>query len=256
MEKIPMGGRVVVDMMRVIKDDQKPASNALRYAADTWLGSDFAKLDLPTAELFEIYKTKNKEGAARVIEYCARDAEIPLLLMLKLQYMTSWFGLCRVCYLNPDTIVNGGQQQRVFSLIAKRVRDTHAIHKEPSGWPGNSDYVGATVIEPKAAFYEKPLSTLDFASLYPSIEASNNLCFSTLVTNRSQLPKLVRNGKKLYQDFEIKHPLADGSVETRHYAFVTHVPSVLAELLIHLMSSRKAVKKQMESTPDRFLKEI
>lgn len=30
-------------------------------------------------------------------------------------------------------------------------------------------YEGATVIEPKKAFYEEPIATLDFASLYPSI---------------------------------------------------------------------------------------
>lgn len=30
-------------------------------------------------------------------------------------------------------------------------------------------YEGATVIEPKKAYYEVPIATLDFASLYPSI---------------------------------------------------------------------------------------
>jgi DNA polymerase delta subunit 1 len=117
--------------------------------------------------------------------------------------------------------------------------------------------VGATVITPKAGFYSKPLSTLDFASLYPSIEASNNLCFSTLVTDRSQLAFLkTSDGKKLYQDFEIEHPTPDGRIEKRKYAFVTHVRSVLADLLIHLLSSRKAVKRQMEALEDPFLYEV
>jgi DNA polymerase elongation subunit (family B) len=254
MYKVPQSGRVVVDMMRVIKDDLKPSSNALRYAADTWL-DNVSKLDMPIADLFQAWKLKDMSKLYEVETYCARDAEIPLLLMLKLQYVTSWIGLCSVCGLGPDVIVNGGQQQRVFALITRRVKDTHAVMTEPSGWPSTNDYVGATVIEPKAAFYETPLSTLDFASLYPSIEASNNLCFSTLVTDRSQLPKLVdSSGKKLYQDFAIQHPTSEG-VETRHYAFVTHVPSVLADLLVTLLTSRKAVKREMESA-EGFQREV
>lgn len=257
MTRIPMRGRVVFDMMGVIKDDQKPASNALKFAAETWLESDQYKLDMAPQEMFRIFKEQDVHASADLISYCARDSEIPILLLLKLQYMTSWLNLSRVCYLNPESIINGGQQQRVFSLIARRVRDTHMINIEDSGWPDTPDYVGATVIDPDPNFYDKPLSTLDFASLYPSIMASSNLCFSTLVTDRRQLAKLcASDGRPLYQDFEIEHPLPNGTIVKNNYAFVTHVKSVLSDLLIHLLSSRKAVKKQMEATDDKFLREI
>ncbi len=41
----------------------------------------------------------------------------------------------------------------------------------PGGGGGGEDagYEGATVIEPVKAYYEQPIATLDFASLYPSI---------------------------------------------------------------------------------------
>ena len=256
MQKVPMTGRVVLDMMRVIKDDQKPPSIALKWAADNWLGSDFAKLDLSTTELFRAWREKDADALSNVVTYCARDSEIPLRLLFKLQYLTSWIGLCRVCFLNPDTIVNGGQQQRVFSLISRRVLHTHAVNVEASGWPATPEYVGATVIDPDAGFFDKPISTLDFASLYPSIMGANNLCFSTLVTDRTLLPKLVtKSGQKLYQDFAIEHPVGD-DVVVKNYAFVTHVRSVLADALIALLAERKAVKKQMEATDDAFLREV
>jgi len=252
-EKIPMDGRVVFDMMRIIKDDQKPSSNTLRHAADTWLPST-SKLDMPIEELFAIYKNRDSKGAARVVEYCARDAEIPLKLLFKLQYITSWIGLCKVCYLNPDAVINGGQQQRVFSLLSRRVRNTHMINVENSGWPSTPEYTGATVIEPDAGFFTDPVSTLDFASLYPSIIGSNNLCMSTLITNPKNLP--YENGKPLFQEFEIEHPLPDGSLLKNTYRFATHVKSVLAEALIHLLAERKSVKKEMENTENEFLADI
>lgn len=38
------------------------------------------------------------------------------------------------------------------------------------------------VLEAKAGYYDKPIATLDFASLYPSIMMAYNLCYCTLVT--------------------------------------------------------------------------
>ncbi len=35
-------------------------------------------------------------------------------------------------------------------------------------------------MDAKVGFYNIPITTLDFASLYPSIMISNNLCYSTL----------------------------------------------------------------------------
>lgn len=42
-------------------------------------------------------------------------------------------------------------------------------------------YDGAFVLEPKRGFYDKPIATLDFASLYPSIMMAHNLCYSCLI---------------------------------------------------------------------------
>ena len=74
--------------------------------------------------------------------------------------------------------------------------------------PQNADgatYEGATVLDPKVwgvltpptpahpshtqpllshlqvGYYDRPVATLDFASLYPSIMMAHNLCYTTLV---------------------------------------------------------------------------
>ncbi|RYR03815.1 hypothetical protein Ahy_B06g083177 [Arachis hypogaea] len=38
------------------------------------------------------------------------------------------------------------------------------------------------VLEARAGFYEKPIATIDFASLHPFIMMAYNLCYCTLVT--------------------------------------------------------------------------
>lgn len=42
-------------------------------------------------------------------------------------------------------------------------------------------YEGADVLDPIAGFYQDPIATLDFASLYPSIMMAHNLCYTTLI---------------------------------------------------------------------------
>ena len=45
----------------------------------------------------------------------------------------------------------------------------------------DDQYEGATVIEPKKGYYDAPIATLDFSSLYPSIMMAHNLCYTTLL---------------------------------------------------------------------------
>jgi DNA polymerase delta subunit 1 len=49
----------------------------------------------------------------------------------------------------------------------------------------DEQYEGATVIEPKRGYYEAPIATLDFSSLYPSIMMAHNLCYTTLLDKRT-----------------------------------------------------------------------
>jgi DNA polymerase delta subunit 1 len=46
---------------------------------------------------------------------------------------------------------------------------------------GNEGYEGATVLDTIKDYYQTPIAKLDFASHYPSIMMTYNLCFSTLV---------------------------------------------------------------------------
>jgi len=284
---IPMKGRCVVDLMQIVKDDKKPDDNSLKFAAKKWIagGAETEKMELAVTEIFRLYKQScdgDKYAAWPVVEYCARDCDIPLLLMDKLQYVPTWVEQSRVCYTPLDAVCNNGQQIKVFNLIARFVQGEFAINPPDSGWPAEddeedlgagimdevavlkkkpSDYVGATVIPPVAGFYADPISTLDFASLYPSIIISFNLCFSTLFRGpMSTLKELAAKHAITYDLHTIQHNLPDGAggykEEPRQYAFVTHVPSLLSRLLQRLLTTRKAVKKMLADAKDPLLRAV
>lgn len=56
-------------------------------------------------------------------------------------------------------------------------------------------YEGATVIDPFRGFYNTPIATLDFASLYPSIMIAHNLCYTTLLRGSNASYKYVHSLK-------------------------------------------------------------
>lgn len=264
-ELVQRDGAIVFDMMRVYKDSEKPNSMALKAAAEQHLqGID--KLDMPIDEMFAIYDTtralragdddaENLEDVQRVADYCARDAEIPLRLLSHLKYLEGWIGLSRVCNLPLDGVINGGQQARVFAELSWGTRHTHLLNAPSTGWPeGSTKYQGATVMDPIAGFYDTPLSTLDFASLYPSEMSAHNLCPSTLVKN-PRTAALLR-AKGMCMDFGIQHEDEAGKQFTQTYTFASHIPSVLSQLLQGLLRQRKATKKLMESEADPVRREI
>jgi DNA polymerase elongation subunit (family B) len=74
---------------------------------------------------------------------------------------------------------------QVLSQIMRKARTKGLLvpNLKVQGQPGDGiAYEGATVLEAKQGFYEKPIATLDFASLYPSIMMAHNLCYTTLVS--------------------------------------------------------------------------
>lgn len=203
------GGRVCVDMMQIIKDDKKLEDNSLKFAAQQFLDPEFGKMDLTPLEMFEAYRKGDATKMAAMLDYCARDADIPAMLIAKLSYVPIWIEMSRVTFTPLGLVLNGGQQRKVYNLIAHFVHGQYAMNKGDSGWPVSNvaedsddadapldavedamqkrrpDYQGATVIEPAKGYYRESVSTLDFESLYPSIIIHFNLCPSVYVASIS-----------------------------------------------------------------------
>jgi DNA polymerase delta subunit 1 len=104
--------------------------------------------------------------------------------------------------------------------------------------PDGVAYEGATVLEAKAGYYEQPIATLDFASLYPSIMMAHNLCYCTLV------PKAQAAGFSA-QDVT-RSPSGDTFVRP-HLA-----RGILPEILEELLGARKRAKADLKKSTDPF----
>jgi len=87
-------------------------------------------------------------------------------------------------------------------------------------------YEGATVIEPERGYYDVPIATLDFSSLYPSIMQAHNLCYTTLLQRPS-------DRERLSQDQFIKTPSGNYFVKS------SVLRGILPEILESLLTARK-----------------
>ena len=114
-------------------------------------------------------------------------------------------------------------------------------------------FQGATVLEPiRGGYLNEPITTLDFASLYPSIMRAHNMCYSTFVMNDHY-----SNIKGVeYETIEWEDE-QDGEMINFSYKFVQNEEiSVLPGLLAYLYKERKAAKKLMATSTDPFQKSV
>ena len=97
-----------------------------------------------------------------------------LVMLRKLRMTHTSFTECRISTGSFGSLLThlvcSFSPLQVFSMLLRKTRSVNLlIPNLPKHAVDQETYEGATVIEPKKAFYEEPIATLDFASLYPSI---------------------------------------------------------------------------------------
>lgn len=142
-------------------------------------------------------------------------------------------------------LLTRGQQIKVVSQLYRKTLDLGLVIPNMKQ-EGSTDeqYEGATVIEPKRGYYDVPISTLDFSSLYPSIMMAHNLCYTTLLDKRTIERLKLEEGK----DYT-RTPNGECFVNTSRRKGI--LPNVLEELL----GARKRAKADLKET-DPFKRAI
>lgn len=116
-------------------------------------------------------------------KYCDQDTNLPIRLMKMLNMLTAMEAMSNCTNVPMSYLHTRGQQIKVIGqFLRNTIKENIVI---PLSVQSTEDkYQGATVIEANAGDYDN-IVTLDFASLYPSMMISYNICYTTFVTDES-----------------------------------------------------------------------
>lgn len=237
-KEVTMDGRVQLDVLQVIQTNYKLRSYSLNAVSAHFLGEQ--KEDVHHSIISEL-QNGNADTRRRLAVYCLKDAYLPQRLIDKLLLMVNNIEMARVTGVRLNDLMQRGQQIKVLTQLYRKARTVGMVipvlKRDGGGGGGDVGFEGATVIEPIKGYYDVPIATLDFASLYPSIMMAHNLCYSTLV-RREDVPKLPPDMPRA------KSPTGD--------VFVTAEAKkgLLPEILEELLSARKRAKAEMKGEKD------
>ncbi|KAH6921860.1 hypothetical protein HPB50_005421 [Hyalomma asiaticum] len=116
-------------------------------------------------------------------------------------------------------------------------------------------YRGAKVLEPLVSYYNDPVCTLDFASLYPTIIIAMNLCYCTLRLHPQQQSGSVE-GDKDEDEGRYEYRQGKPSPEGDEFEPESVRKGLLPTILVDLLNARKEVKQEMAKCEDPFQKDI
>ncbi|KAE9449729.1 hypothetical protein C3L33_18376, partial [Rhododendron williamsianum] len=187
----------------------------------------------------------NSETRRRLAVYCLKDAYLPQRLLDKLMFIYNYVEMARVTGVPISFLLSRGQSIKVLSQLLRKARQKNlVIPNVKQAGSEQGTYEGATVLEARAGFYEKPIATLDFASLYPSIMMAYNLCYCTLVT-----PEDVRK-LNLPPECISKTPSGETFVKSNLQK------GILPEILEELLTARKRAKADLKEAKDPLVKAV
>ena len=215
-------GRLVVDAWWAARRELRPKQETLNAVAFQVLGEE--KLDVDPRHMDEEW-ANNQD---KVIEYCFKDAELALKILLAVGTVRKGMDLATVSKLPVEDVLTSGTSTLVDSLLI-RVADRESIGVPPNGKMVRTEQIeGGYVHDMNAGLYHW-VSVLDFKSMYPSLIISKNICFTTLNDNGEiEAPNGVRYLSKDKRE------------------------GLLPRILEQLMDERDSIKKRMKSasTPE------
>ena len=123
----------------------------------------------------------NSQTRRRLAVYCLKDAYLPLRLLDKLMCVINYMEMARVTGVPLSYLQTRGQQIKVVSQLLRKAMEQDLLLPTHQSQASDENYEGATVIDPIRGYYDVPIATLDFSSLYPSIMMAHNLCYTSLL---------------------------------------------------------------------------
>jgi DNA polymerase elongation subunit (family B) len=254
-----------------------------------------AKDDVTPKDIFRMTNGSDADRAV-IAKYCIQDCNLVHYLMNKVDIITGFSEMSKICSVPIHFLVSRGQGIKLTSYIAKKCREKNTLI--PVIEKGNLDegYEGAIVLDPKCDLYlDNPVACVDYASLYPSSMISENLSHDSKVwTKEYDLDgnlisetgdkgiRLGENGVEeeyfIYDNLS-NYVYVDVKYDTYKYVRKTaksaaekvksgykccrfaqsvnrNERAIMPSILEELLASRKATRKLIPNEKDEFMKNV
>ncbi|KAJ3821920.1 DNA polymerase family B-domain-containing protein [Lentinula raphanica] len=241
-KETPLDGRLQLDVLQFMQREHKLRSYTLNSVCAHFLGEQ--KEDVHHSVITEL-QNGTPESRRRLAVYCLKDAYLPQRLLDKLMCFVNYIEMARVTGVPFNYLLARGQSIKVLSQLFRKANDDGYIVPAMKGEGTDDQYEGATVIEPHKGYYDVPIATLDFSSLYPSIMMAHNLCYTTLLDKAT----IERLGLVKDQDY-IQTPNND------LFATSQKRKGLLPTILEDLIAARKRAKADLKNETDPFKRAV
>ena len=239
-----------------------------------------AKDDVTPQDIFRLTNQGSSERAI-VAKYCIQDCNLVYELLKKIDIITEFVEMSKLCSVPIDFLVMRGQGIKLTSFIAKKCREKETLMPVLDKPDSDSGYEGAIVLEPKTGLYlEDPVACVDYSSLYPSSMISENLCHSSKAWTKeydldgnliAQTGTTMFDSSDEYNFVDITHDtfgyerktskskavkVKTGTKTCRFAEHKNGIKAIIPSVLQELLAARKATKKQMKNEEDPFMKNV
>jgi len=267
----------------VIKKNKTNVNPDLKTKKVRWC---LAKDDMSYKDLFKM--TNGTSGDRSIIaKYCIQDCNLLHHLMTKKDIITGYVEMAKICSVPISFLVFRGQGIKLTSCVAKKCREYNTLMPVIEKLQYDDGYEGAIVLDPKCDLYmDNPVACVDYASLYPSSQMSENLSHDSKVwTKEYDLngELLQENGEKndkgefIYDNlpeyeyvnitydtfkYERKNPtsaaekIKKGYKVCRFAQFPIGKRAIMPSILEELLTARKTTRKKIPLENDEFMKNV
>jgi len=245
-----------------------------------------AKDDVTPQDIFRLTKGSSADRAI-VAKYCIQDCNLVQHLMNKIDVITGFVEMAKICSVPVSFLVFRGQGIKLTSFVAKKCREKNTLMPDVEKEGDADKYEGAIVLPPKCSIYmDNPVACVDYSSLYPSSMISQNLSHDSKVwTKEYDLEgHLIRvtgeqdkNGAFIYDnlpgyeyiDLEFdtfkylrKTPTSkaektrSGTMICRWAQFPDGKKGIMPSILEELLKARKDTRNMIKTEKDPFMQNI
>ena len=245
-----------------------------------------AKDDVTPQDIFRLANGSSSDRAI-VAKYCIQDCNLVHHLMNKIDVMTGYVEMSRICSVPISFLVFRGQGIKLTSYVAKKCREKNTLMPDLTKTEGGDGYEGAIVLPPKCSMYmDNPVACVDYSSLYPSSMISQNLSHDSKVWTKeynlngeqiNETGEKDKDGNFIYDnmpgyeyiDLEFdtyryirKTPTSRaektkcGKMICRWAQFPENRKGIMPSILEELLKARSDTRKMIKTEKDPFMQNI